>query len=941
MIRSKDPKTPGIAFAIKEGMRRSPAPTILLCAFLAIQGGRSLLAWSPGTGSPNAAQDFVVDTTNRNDVLSFCNCIYNASQNFVAEIGWSGTVSASLGVAGTTSTIFKEDVRRRINLYRALASMPADIAFDATDCARDQDAALMFSRNGSASHTPPANWLSYTSTGAEAAANSNLAVGFNINNYGPAAIDGYLRDDGAGNEAVGHRRWLLYSQAQLMGTGDIPVTGTFASSNANWVVGNFKPSPVMKFVTWPNSGFIPLPLVPTRWSVTYSGADFSKATVSMTHSGTSVPVQIISSVDNGYGDNSIVWVPSGMPPASIPSDQTYQVTVSGIAGAAVPSSTSYGVTLFDPDTLNETITITGTNSPDLAGAVYTFNGISGADSLNLEVSTGSTAAWTEGAEDSPTPQVRAATTGSYALRESTVKNSGTKAFHLTFPVVPDFSDQSFQITRIVIPSGASNLIFHDCFRFVTTVSRLSAEISTDNGGSWTEIWGRNGNGSTSSAGWDAAFATRTVSLAGYAGTPVLVRFIFRAGDSAFIGQDTGTGVFIDDITITNGTELVNTTGTILSTSGSSFELNAATAGAPLAADTAYYLRIQPSVGLRWYGFGAMKIVTTSTSSAVASTGSVQMFILPAGAPGAGAKWQVDSGPWLDSGSTVSGLTPGNHAVNFNTVNGWISPGAQTVAVAADATTTGTGSFTAAPGSGVYFHEFTNAPLWDLSGSYSGTVAGNLQLDFLISEDPSGKIIGNGFVYSDDHSGNVLSGSATITGAVRTSGTTAFVSLTMSIAGAGTVAAAAVAGPDNAKFAGTLKLACEIDGTSGMLRVMDSRLRVLLLDLVTGIKSTRSVRDKTWTDLALPADVTGDWSMSLNLVPRGNRNTGSALVQTSTGGTAVLGATGSYTAKTGASKLTLKGGGGSLGMVIITTETTWTSQGVKGKLFGQRLNFKGD
>lgn len=547
-------------------------------------------------------QGFAVDTTNRGDVLSFFNCSYNASEAYPSEMAWSGTVSASLGVAGTTSALFKGDVQRRINFYRALVSLPASITLSATNCSDDQDAALMFSRNNALNHHPPNTWLSFTLTGSNAASNSNIAWGV----YGPGAIDAYLRDDGTGNEPVGHRRWLLYSQEQIMGTGDVPTSGTFACANANWVIGNFAASPLLQFVAWPNAGYIPLPLVPARWSLTYPGAVFTGATVTMTQSGTSVPVTIISNNANGYGDNTIVWTPAGIPPASISADTPCNVTVSGITGSGVPTSHSYTVTLFDPNVLGSSVTITGTSAPYVSGENYTFNSIPSVDSYDLQVSTGSTAAWTEGAEDSPAPQILAVTTGSYALRQTAVKRTGAKAFQLAFP---DFNNQSFIITRNLIPAAGSQLQFYDLARYATTNCTLSAEVSTDNGNTWTSVWSRNGVG-LSSANWDASFNSRSISLSAYAGQVVNIRFIFRYNSgSAVLDTSSNDGFFIDDITVTNATQLVNATTTILAATATSYTLNSTTAGAPLGSGTSYYMQIAPTVGLRQYGFGALKIVT--------------------------------------------------------------------------------------------------------------------------------------------------------------------------------------------------------------------------------------------------------------------------------------------------------------------------------------------
>ena len=219
-------------------------------------------------------------------------------------MAWTGSVSG--GVAGATSAAFKEDVRRRINFYRALSTLPADITFDATKSAKDQEAALMFARNGQLSHTPPSNWTYYTANAAEAAGASNIALG----TYGPG-LDAYMRDDGSNNIIVGHRRWLHYSQAHFMATGDVPAQSPYNSSNAIWVIGDFKAAPTPKFVAWPNRGYAPFGLIPARWSLSYPG-DFGAATVTMTQGATSIPTTVISRTDNGYGDNTLVWAPSGL-----------------------------------------------------------------------------------------------------------------------------------------------------------------------------------------------------------------------------------------------------------------------------------------------------------------------------------------------------------------------------------------------------------------------------------------------------------------------------------------------------------------------------------------------------------------------------------------------------------------------------------------------------
>lgn len=585
---------------------------MVLAVGIGFMGGvGQISAYTPGSGSPMAVDGFLVNTADRRDVLVFYNCAYQASEGYVAQMTWTGNVAACL--PGTTGAAYKDDVRRRVNFFRAMCGLPADITFDATKSAKCQEAALMMAANNSLDHFPPTNWLCYTANGAEAAGASNLALG----NDGPAAVDAYMEDSGSNNAAVGHRRWIVYSRAQEMATGDIPfVNGSHNSSNALWVIGNFKSAPAAQFVAWPNSGFVPDRLSPARWSLSYPGANFSAASVVMTQGGAPVTTVIISNAAGGIGDNSLVWEPVGLP-TSVTSDVSYNVTVSGISGAGVPTSHSYTVTLFNPDVLGESVTITGSDTPPTTGQSYTFNSIGQADAYEVRVSTGSTAAWTEGAEDSPPPNVAEGIAPGYTLRQSSLVRTGAKAFQLAYPSGV-FDDQSFVVTREVLPSASSQLQFYDRARFSVTTTTLEAQVSTDNGTSWISVFSRNGVGLNSGL-WDASWISRSISLASYAGQVIRVRFIMkRNGGSVTQGVSSSFGFFIDDVTVTNATELVNTTDTTLAGAATSFTLNATTAGGALVAGTDYYMQVRPSVGCRYYGYGALKIVTAQAPSGYAA-----------------------------------------------------------------------------------------------------------------------------------------------------------------------------------------------------------------------------------------------------------------------------------------------------------------------------------
>jgi uncharacterized protein YkwD len=304
----------------------------------------------PRGGGRFAASGLAVITTDRTAVARFYR-LYKAANLVPSD--WNGSVPNCL--AGSIGSDYTEATRQQINFFRAMAGVPASVAIDSGFAAKDQQAALMFSANGQLNHFPPNTWLCYTANGYEAAGKSNIALG----NAGPNAVKGYMDDDGTNNAVVGHRRWVLYPQTQLMGTGDVtdaPNGGNDA--NALWVQdGNFgglRPTVRDDFVAWPPPGYVPYDLVPARWSLSYPNADFSAASVSVTRNGQVLPVQL-ETVADGYGENTLVWVvdnrtisaSSVLPRPS--ADTPYRVVVSGASVGGQARTFDYTVIVFDAD----------------------------------------------------------------------------------------------------------------------------------------------------------------------------------------------------------------------------------------------------------------------------------------------------------------------------------------------------------------------------------------------------------------------------------------------------------------------------------------------------------------------------------------------------------------------------------------------------------------
>jgi|GEM_PF-1979004 len=295
-----------------------------------------------------------IDTMDRGAVRSAYWNDLKPTGNLPVE--WTG--NAATGDPGTTSQAFKEAAIRRVNWFRAMAGAPAWVTLNLEFSRKAQQAALMFSVNKALSHFPPTDWTHYTAEGAEAARNSNICIGFQTPAPGtvadPGCVAQYIEDEGGGNGAVGHRRWILFPQTQEMGTGDVPQNGQNWRANALWLFdgrfGDPRPPTREEFVAWPPPGYVPSEFVFRRWSFGFPQADFSGAAVSVTTGGQPVPVTLEAPA-TGFGDNTIVWYsePPAGNAAAATGDVTHRVTISNVLVNGVSRRFTYDVIAFDPN----------------------------------------------------------------------------------------------------------------------------------------------------------------------------------------------------------------------------------------------------------------------------------------------------------------------------------------------------------------------------------------------------------------------------------------------------------------------------------------------------------------------------------------------------------------------------------------------------------------
>lgn len=282
--------------------------------------------------APTTTTTSAINTSDVASVNSYYISMWANGTNTVS--GWTGDLSScTLGIISGAAI---QTQLNAINYARALNGL--DRVTGNLD-GPAESAAVMMAANGAVSHNPPSTWKCYTSSGATAASQSVLALSGGMTPL--TAIRLYLDDPGAGNTAVGHRRWLLNPFANYFGIGLTNSSSAIRVTN-NQDTTNTNPH----WVSWPSKGYFPNTIEPNgRWSLSNGNSNFkfTYAKVTVTHNGVNVPVTKYA-VDNAYAKPTIVWqMPAGFEKAG-----TYNVSVTGGTSNGTVYNHAYSVTFFTP-----------------------------------------------------------------------------------------------------------------------------------------------------------------------------------------------------------------------------------------------------------------------------------------------------------------------------------------------------------------------------------------------------------------------------------------------------------------------------------------------------------------------------------------------------------------------------------------------------------------
>ncbi len=323
--------------------RRRVVLTALVTAALAL-----------GTGSVAAtAKDVDLTTSSRASVAKAYNKVLAPALK--VKTGWTGSTAKCR--VGKESAASRKATRKAVNFVRALNQLD-EVKLDTKLNKKALRTALLMHANGALSHSPSKAAFSkcWSTTGGVSASRSNLYLswghqGDRAPSTGARAIVGYMADTGAGNLAVGHRRWILNPTTRVM------ATGSTSTANALTVFGTRTSSKAAQptYLEWPAKGWFPTQLEPLgRWSLSASGRSVSLAKAKVKVEQVSTKGKVLKklkvtrhAVRDGYGPHTLVFTVKGVKTPKAKKTLRYKVTVTGIKGAK-KSKYTYTVKLFDP-----------------------------------------------------------------------------------------------------------------------------------------------------------------------------------------------------------------------------------------------------------------------------------------------------------------------------------------------------------------------------------------------------------------------------------------------------------------------------------------------------------------------------------------------------------------------------------------------------------------
>jgi hypothetical protein len=334
-------------------------------------------------------------------------------------------------------------------------------------------------------------------------------------------------------------------------------------------------------------------------------------------------------------------------------------TASGLSTSRVATVTSGRNVKIDIVPNYTPPTISGPASPAIgASNVYTFGSVGAAIGYEWERTLLQPYTAVEGAENGAANVTISASAG-YSVIDSAVEDTGSYSFHLAHPSPP--VNQYITLNPVLRLGANSVLAFSKRLGWASTDQVARAQISTDGGATWVNLWsqaGLNGSG-------ESIFTRVTNSLAPYAGMSARIRFVYAfAGGSYYSQTSSGTGLYLDNISISDA-QLAATPVISATSSLNHFAFTPTNAGP-------YQLRVRALLEGRTMDWGpaimvnpvqGQPTITLSHAPAIAAGQAQVNFTVANFQPGMTFQlWKASelNGAWsMDNSATLQTIQPGS------------------------------------------------------------------------------------------------------------------------------------------------------------------------------------------------------------------------------------------------------------------------------------------
>ena len=164
--------------------------------------------------------------------------------------------------------------------------------------------------------------------------------------------------------------------------------------------------------------------------------------------------------------------------------------------------------------------------------------------------------------------ITTATTGTYSVLNTNVKQQGLAAFHLENSTG---AIQSLQLNSLYYGQTSPSLSFQSRIRYATTSEQFKVQVKEEGSLVWQDVFTQTGTNSSGETG----FSLRSAALSGMTGKAFRVRFLLNfAGGSYYTSSGDIVGWFIDAINFSGMATLANNVSQSLSGTGATFSPSA-------------------------------------------------------------------------------------------------------------------------------------------------------------------------------------------------------------------------------------------------------------------------------------------------------------------------------------------------------------------------------